>query len=561
MARRLLSAKAPTFKHPCTFNPNVPAFTPLENGAPVFNPNAPEFNPTPPSIDVQSKPRVPNDPRFTDLSKLKSQMKSCDQCDLKSFVFEILTTLGKIDPTNKEILGIFEKHFYFFEKAFTTQERNPIKNLENLEARGDVFYNAIVVSWMNKKFPAFEQFPSEGKSISSRLRIFLVSKPVCAMISDKLFLRKFIIANDEEMMIPRDRDTIEDVFEAFLGAIVACCESEDRDDLILPILKSILYPFLDQVNKEFNDGANSSGLTYEMLYDPVTVLKELIEKFYNSGKCIIPFSFVEVTPNKYCFYICRGGTYAIRGADGKPNFTRVIGGKSEIIAEATDNFSDVAKKKCALLAIQRLAEMTDILVNPRGERMIVRPCGAFLRFKEAEKGIFPETHAWSVDTLASYLANRGMTDMSATSFRITSSNAPPNHMTAFSYFCFHKNASGVKACVDSMDSAELEKVSSVLDSRGRNWLDLLFINSFNCEELKKTEDKTSKYYEKYMQYLQISEILKMMKEQKIAFPKINAKIFEIYIKNHTVFGKKLEKYGLVCEEKSEEKSETVQNEE
>jgi hypothetical protein len=190
--------------------------------------------------------------------------------------------------------------------------------------------------------------------------------------------------------------------------------------------------------------------------------------------------------------------------------------------------------------------------------MIVKPCGAFQRFKEAENGIFPETHTWSVDTFASYLANRGMTDMSNTSFKITFSNEPPIHMTPFSYFCFHKNASGVKACVDSMDSAELEKVVGILDSRGRNWLDLLFINSFNCEELKKTEDKTSKYYEKYMQYLQISKIINLIKEQKIEFPKIKEKIFEIYIKNHTIFGKKLEKYGLVCEEK---KSETVQNEE
>jgi dsRNA-specific ribonuclease len=169
----------------------------------------------------------------------------------KKYITQILN-----DPENINI----------FSQVFTHESAYPERpdfNYEIYEQLGDLTANKFIVHYMYNRFPQLKC--TFGLKIVARLRINYGSRQSFYKIAEKLGFWDFITISTEKKS-KEMKDTLEDVFEAFIGALEFIVDSKFEVGVGYAIVSKILKCLFDEID---------ISLTYENLYDPKTRLKEL----------------------------------------------------------------------------------------------------------------------------------------------------------------------------------------------------------------------------------------------------------------------------------------------
>lgn len=177
------------------------------------------------------------------------------------FIRDILRR-GLDDQMIEKILSLsFDK----LQAAFTTREYDNDKNYEFFEQLGDLSINKFIVSYMGKRFPQLKS--SAGVGVLASLRMSYGSKDVLSKFCEKYGMDKYIRCTQEEM-IDRNkfRDILEDVFEAFFGALEYSIDEIWYYGLGYIIVYNILKTMFDELEIKID---------YESLVDAKTRLNEL----------------------------------------------------------------------------------------------------------------------------------------------------------------------------------------------------------------------------------------------------------------------------------------------
>lgn len=155
--------------------------------------------------------------------------------------------------------------------VFTHPSADKVHNYEYYEILGDSTLNKCVVWYISQRFPQL-QCPN-GVKIIARLKINLISKKTFYALAEKLGFWPFITA-DDEIRQTKMKKTLEDVFEAFFGALEMLL-----DRIVYPGAGyGVCYRIIVSLFNELD-----ISLAYEDLYDPITRLKEIFDYFKNIG--------------------------------------------------------------------------------------------------------------------------------------------------------------------------------------------------------------------------------------------------------------------------------------
>lgn len=152
-----------------------------------------------------------------------------------------------------------------FQAAFTSKEYDASENYEFFEQLGDLSINKFIVSYMGKRFPQLRS--SNGVGVLASLRILYGSKDVLSTLSEKYQMDKFIRCTKDEMLDKNKfRNILEDVFEAFFGALEFSIDKLWFNGLGYISVYNILEKMFDDIKIEID---------YESLVDAKTRLNEL----------------------------------------------------------------------------------------------------------------------------------------------------------------------------------------------------------------------------------------------------------------------------------------------
>jgi len=165
-----------------------------------------------------------------------------------------------------------ESNLLLFRQAFTHSSFDDQHNYEFFELLGDATCNKIIVWYLKDRFPFLQN--QEGVKIISRLRINLVSKKNFFLIASNLGFAPFILCQ-KEIMVQRNKNILEDVFEAFIGVTEYLLDKYIYPGSGYGICFRFLKHILDQ---------QCISLQYEDLYDPITRLKETLDYYRSNQK-------------------------------------------------------------------------------------------------------------------------------------------------------------------------------------------------------------------------------------------------------------------------------------
>lgn len=124
---------------------------------------------------------------------------------------------------------------------------------ERLEFLGDSVLNLVVASYL------YERFPDSEEGFLTRMRTKLVNGQMLAVLSEKVGLDKYVMISKqiEENNGRKNNKILEDVFEAFIGAIFVDFENEGfqrATDFIVEIIESnIDFSELIVANHNYKD--------------------------------------------------------------------------------------------------------------------------------------------------------------------------------------------------------------------------------------------------------------------------------------------------------------------
>jgi dsRNA-specific ribonuclease len=181
----------------------------------------------------------------------------------KDLIASVLS-LGKLSKSFTKIL-LRPASMELFGQAFTSDTVDPVKNYQCLEQIGDLAANMSIVNYVYARYPQLNV--PEGVKVAARCRIKYASKDTFYEIGSGLGLLPFISAS-KEMRKNDTKDLVEDVFEAFFGAVCTIL-----DDMVAI---GAGYGATYKIVSTIFDGMEMS-LRYESLYDAKTRLKELFD--------------------------------------------------------------------------------------------------------------------------------------------------------------------------------------------------------------------------------------------------------------------------------------------
>lgn len=151
-----------------------------------------------------------------------------------------------------------------FEKAFTHPSYDENNNYEILEFTGDGILKGILTIYIPQRFP--DLTTSEGKL--SKIRRSLEMSKTLSGIALKLGFWNFV-RGDEETMNKKRNKTLEDVYEAFIGALYLAVDNVAG--------KGIGFSYAQRF-VEFSLNQLTIDTSSEQLDDPITILNELYKK-------------------------------------------------------------------------------------------------------------------------------------------------------------------------------------------------------------------------------------------------------------------------------------------
>ncbi len=185
----------------------------------------------------------------------------------KVFIKETLK-LAKIGQEYRDILTN-DDNIKTFEYAFTDPSFDPVNNLQVLEFIGDGIIKGVNSQYIPRRFPDLIKTEAEkgktGEGVLSKIRRQLEQKKSLSDFALKLGFWDYVKASEEVLTKDRKK-TLEDVFEAFVGALV---EVVDKN-----VKKGMGYMFAQNFVESQLDTLEIS-VSVEALDDPVTRLNEL----------------------------------------------------------------------------------------------------------------------------------------------------------------------------------------------------------------------------------------------------------------------------------------------
>ena len=179
-----------------------------------------------------------------------------------------------------------------FDQVFTHKSAYPSRpdyNYEIYEQLGDLSGNKFIVTYMYKRFPQLRC--ALGVKVVARLRINYGAKQTFFKIAQNLNFWPFISASvyvrSREM-----KDRMEDVLEAFLGAVESILDNRFTVGVGYAVIYNILKNIFDNMD---------ISLKYEDLIDPKTRLKELFDSRPDLGKIEYRTTKVELINRTECW--------------------------------------------------------------------------------------------------------------------------------------------------------------------------------------------------------------------------------------------------------------------
>lgn len=156
-----------------------------------------------------------------------------------------------------------------FQNAFTHISYDPDNNYEVLEFIGDGIVKAVNSQYIPKRFAeVLKNFPSKsgtGEGAFSKTRRYFEQSKFQYPIAIDLGMWKYVRADDDTKNTKRNK-TLEDVFEAFIGALTENIDEYIYDGFGYIFAKKFLVKQLDK---------QEITITEEILDDPITRLNEL----------------------------------------------------------------------------------------------------------------------------------------------------------------------------------------------------------------------------------------------------------------------------------------------
>lgn len=370
--------------------------------------------------------------------------------DFKKLIKSVLNK-GKIN--NKYIKILTDKDsMKIFSRAFTSDTVNENDNYQVLEQLGDLSGNKFIVMYMYKRFPQLKC--CEGVKVVARLRINYGAKQSFSEISRKLNFWPYISATNEVRQ-RKMKPLLEDVFEAFLGAVESILD--ERTDTIgvgFAIVYSILAGIFDDIN---------ISLRYEDLYDAKTRLKELFDIHETSlGPLVYKESKNEIVTVSTIFRV-KGGTYQEK-SNGTLNRKHIIGGEYVKIGEGIASLKADAQQNAAIMALKNLNDQGWCKPIPL----------VYQRFNsDKEKNEFVIT-ADIIKKLWGDDINALQNTKEKTKYQSKYQSTP------LSLYCRTRNIKGVEECLKKGADC------NILDTEGMYPMDVLFIGNIEEDVVKQT---------------------------------------------------------------------------
>lgn len=184
------------------------------------------------------------------------------------FVRGILS-MGKLKPAYQDAL-FKPENIELLNMAFTSLEFDTTNNYEMFEQMGDMTINKFIVMYTHRKFKHLNN--AEGVKLVARVRILHGSKEKLCKIAETLGFWDYISCSTVQREKMK-KDMLEDVFEAFFGAIEYILDLEFRNG----VGYSISYDILEKIY----DTHVQISLKLEDLFDSITRLKEYFDKSSN----------------------------------------------------------------------------------------------------------------------------------------------------------------------------------------------------------------------------------------------------------------------------------------
>ena len=188
----------------------------------------------------------------------------------KNFVRSILNR-GNIKPKFIETI-LTDDNMRVLDMAFTHESANPRRNYEFLEILGDATANETLVWYFSRRFPQINC--PEGVNTMARLKIKYGSKKSFSPIAAKLGMWPYISASKKVREF-RYSKTLEDVLEAFIGAIKKILDANFRIGVGGAIVYDIIASFMDNIEV---------SLDYFNLFDAKSRLQETVMWYLKLNK-------------------------------------------------------------------------------------------------------------------------------------------------------------------------------------------------------------------------------------------------------------------------------------
>lgn len=196
----------------------------------------------------------------------------------KNYIRSILVK-GNIKPKFIESV-LTDDNIRIMDMAFTHESADPKRNYQFLEILGDSTANEVLVWYFSRRFPQIN-CPA-GTDTLARLKIKYGAKKSFSQFAQRLGLWPFVSAS-EYIRESRYSKTLEDVFEAFIGAIKKILDGSFMIGVGHSVVYDIISSFMDKLE---------ISLDYNDLFDAKSRLNEAImwyrkenrdKPWYNAG--------------------------------------------------------------------------------------------------------------------------------------------------------------------------------------------------------------------------------------------------------------------------------------
>lgn len=193
-------------------------------------------------------------------SKYSKNFEKGRESDLLRFLSQL-----QLNFNNLSLLNTALTH-----KSYSNESNYPVEHNERLEFLGDSVINIIVSTYLYENYP---QYP-EGKL--SKMKAKIVSGSVLAHVARRLDLSSLILLGKGERKNggTSNPTNLENVMEAFIGAIYLDQGLKTARDFLLPILESFIERNMDSL-KDYQTALQEFCQKKYKILPVYTVISEL----------------------------------------------------------------------------------------------------------------------------------------------------------------------------------------------------------------------------------------------------------------------------------------------